>query len=245
MIGDIMNFDDVYIRDLTTCLLDTLEGQVTWINRFASGNVGVTVSFYYSLSGDERMLLDSFVDDVASENRKTEINTDPLPKGYVTLNNFQIKSDEFANPNVWLKTVVENDTEINKVLTKVRAVPIVATYNVGIMVNSEIDAWKCIQSITNTLWLYKFMYFEYNYMHIDAVMLQPDSSQIEINRDINMTSDDRVKKLTFDLEVHSYYPAYIPKELNESVVPKRTRWFNNLIITHSANNNNDTDKKTT
>jgi hypothetical protein len=32
------------------------------------------------------------------------------------MTSFNIKSDEFANPNVWLRMVVENDFEIRKVL---------------------------------------------------------------------------------------------------------------------------------
>ena len=69
MIGERFNFEDVFFRDLTVCVLDTLEGQVKWINRFTSGDVFVQVPFYYSLTGDERFLLDSFADDIVSEKR--------------------------------------------------------------------------------------------------------------------------------------------------------------------------------
>jgi hypothetical protein len=64
MIGDRFNMEDVFFRDLTICILDTLEGQIKWINRFSSGDVNVG-SFYYSMTG-ERFLLDSFVDDIVS-----------------------------------------------------------------------------------------------------------------------------------------------------------------------------------
>ena len=74
MIGERFNFEDVFFRDLTVCVLDTLEGQVKWLNRFSSGDVFVQVPFYYSLTGDERFLLDSFADDIVSENRFVELN---------------------------------------------------------------------------------------------------------------------------------------------------------------------------
>jgi hypothetical protein len=164
MIGQKFNFDDVFFRDLTVCVLDTLEGRLNWINRFSSGDVSVSVPIYYSMTGDERFLLDSFTDDVVSNSRYVDLNTDIVPRGHLTLTSYEIRSDEFANPNVWLKMVVENNEEIRKYLTKLRAIPITAKYDLTILLSSEIDTFKCSQAIMDTLWLYRFMYFEHNFM---------------------------------------------------------------------------------
>ena len=251
MIGERFNFEDVFFRDLTTCVLDTMEGQIKWINRFTSGDVYVEVPFYYSMTGDERFLLDSFQDDIVSNNRFVELNTDIIPRGHLTLTGFNIKSDEFANPNVWLRMVVEDTTEIRKVLAKVRAVPISVNYDLSILLSSEIDIFKCSQAIMDTIWLYRFMYFEHNFMNIDAVMILPDNNQIEISREKNLTSDNTIK-LTLSFEVHTYYPAFrrdrigSPSSIvtpskdgkvsdiydpNYIIAPKRTRWYNNLLKT--------------
>lgn len=235
MIGDKFNYDDVYFRDLTVCLLDTLEGQLKWVNRFSSGDVEVTVPLYYSLTGDERFLLDSFSDDVVSNNRLVEINTDIIPRGHITMTGFDIKSDEFANPNVWLKMVIENKEDIKKVLSRVRAIPITAKYDISILLKSEIDTFKASQSIMDTLWLYKFMYFEYNFMNIDAVMNMPDSSQITISREKNLTSDNTIK-LDVSIDVHSYYPAFIKDGDDVMVYPKKSKWFNNIIEARNSGN---------
>lgn len=213
MIGQKFNFEDTFFRDLTVCVLDTLEGQVRWVNRFSSGDYPVNVPFYYSLTGDERFLLDSFQDDIVSENRFIELNTDMVPRGHITLKGFNILSDEFANPNVWLRTIIENEKEIRKVLARVRAIPITVNYDLEILLSSEIDVFKCSQAIMDTLWIYKFMYFEYNFMNIDAVMLLPDSNQIEISREKNLTSDNNIK-LTVSFEVQTYYPAFRKDRLN-------------------------------
>ena len=218
MIGDRFNFEDVFFRDLTVCVLDTLEGQIKWLNRFTSGDVFVQVPFYYSLSGDERFLLDSFADDVVSENRFVELNTDMIPRGHLTMTGFNIKSDEFANPNVWLRMVVENEVEIRKVLGKVRAVPVTVNYDLEILLSSEIDTFKCSQAIMDTLWIYKFMYFEYNFMNIDAVILMPDTNSIEMSREKNLTSDNNIKlKVSFTVE--TYYPAFRSDRVNATGLP--------------------------
>lgn len=202
--------EDVFLRDLTICVLDTLEGRLNWINRFTSGDVNVEVPIYYSLTGDENFLLDSFQDDIVSENRYVELNTDQIPRGHLTLTNFNIRSDEFRNPNVWLRDVVENEVEVKRLLKQVRAIPITVNYDLTILLKNEIDIFKCSQEIMNTLWLYKFVYFEHNYMNIDAVITLPDTNNIDISREKNMTSDNTVK-LTLTLEVQTYYPAFLSR----------------------------------
>jgi hypothetical protein len=219
MIGDKFNFEDVFFRDLTACVLDTLESQIKWINRFTSGDVYVNVPFYYSLTGDERFLLDTFVDDIVSENRFVELNTDQIPRGHITMKGFNINSDEFANPNVWLRMVVENEIEIRKVLAKVRAVPITVNYDLEILLSSELDIFKCSQAIMDTLWIYKYMYFEHNFMNIDAVILMPDNSSIDINREKNMSSDNNIK-MTVSFEVQTYYPAFRKDRVNSTGYPR-------------------------
>ncbi len=226
MIGNKFNYDNVFLRDLTVCVLDTFEGKVEWVNKFTKGDVEVKVPFYYSLSGDERFLLDSFSDDIVSENRNTELNSDIIPRGHITLTGFNIRSDEFRNPNVWLRSVVEDNKEVKSLLRQLRAIPITVNYSVSILLKTEIDVFKCSQAILNTLWLYKFMYFEYNFLHIDAIVTMPDTKNIETVREKNMTSDNTIK-LNFDIEVQTYYPAFGPTD--KSMEPSRTRWYNNII----------------
>lgn len=220
MIGERFNFEDVFFRDLTVCVLDTLEGQVRWVNRFSSGDVPVNVPFYYSLTGDERFLLDSFQDDIVSENRFIELNTDIIPRGHLTMTGFNIKSDEFANPNVWLRMVVENEVEIRKVLARVRAIPISVNYELTITLSSELDSFKCAQALMDTMWIYKFMYFEHNFMNIDAVILMPDTNQIEMSREKNLTSDNNIQ-LKASFEVSTYYPAFRKDRISMTGYPSQ------------------------
>lgn len=207
MIGEKFNWQDTFFRDLTLCVLDTLEGEIRWVNRFSSGDIEVNVPFYYSLTGDERFLMDSFNDDIVNNNRFVDVNTDIIPRAHLNMTGYDIRSDEFANPNVWLKMVVENQDEIRRVLAKIRAVPVTVKYDLSILLASEIDIFKCNQAIMDTLWLYRFMYFEYNFLNIDAVMLIPDGTQVEIQREKSLTSDNTMK-ITLSIEVQTYYPAF-------------------------------------
>lgn len=214
MIGERFNYQDTFFRDLTLCVLDTLEGEIRWTNRFTSGLREVVVPFYYSLTGDERFLMDSFSDDVVNNNRFVDLNTDQIPRAHLTMTGYDIRSDEFSNPNVWLKMVLENQSEIRKILAKIRAVPVTVKYDMTILLASEIDIFKCNQAIMDTLWLYRFMYFEYNFMNIDAVLLVPDGTQVEIQREKSLSSDNTMK-ITLSFEVQTYYPAFRKPNLRD------------------------------
>lgn len=213
MIGITNNYNDVFIRDLTVCLLATLEDKIKWHNVFDSVTKEIRVPIYYSLGGNtERFLLDSFYDDIVSENRRSELNTDAIPRGHATLTSFTTKSSEFCNPNVWLIRLMENKEEMMRALTKIRAIPVKANFELIILLESEIDVFKCTQAITNTLWLYKYMYFEYSGMRIDAYMQMPEEHSIQISRENNLGSDTQIKA-TVNIEVHTYYPAYDEKQI--------------------------------
>jgi len=229
-INEKKNFDDVYFRDLTVCLLANLENKIKWTNVFESGPKDVDCKIYYSLTGGEDYLMDSFSDDIVSSERKVELNTDIYPRGNVTLTGMRVRGEEFSNPNVWLRMVVENQEEIKNVLGKVRALPISATYELNILVNSEIDIFKASQSIMNTLWMYKYMYFEHNFMNIDAVLIVPDDQQIEISREHDLSSTDE-KKISIQFEVQSYYPAF---NENTTAPARGTTWFNQIKYTQEG-----------
>lgn len=235
MIGDKKNQDDVFLRDLTVATLATLENQLHWVNRFSSGDVNVNVPIYYSMTGDERFLLDSFVDDIVSgdscgNGRYIELNTDIIPRGHLTFKSSVVRSDEFANPNVWMKRYDEEKYETKTYFSRVRAIPITVNYDLTILLNSEIDTFKCQQAFYNMLWMYKFMHFEYKFMNIDAIITMPDDTPIEMTRDKSMDSDNSIK-MVLSLEVQTYYPAYIDdnSEYEYNISPDRTKWYNNIL----------------
>lgn len=256
MIGEKFNMDNVFLRDLTTCVLFNLEGQLRWTNKFTSGDVNVEVPFYYSLVGDERFLLDSFQDDIVNSSRFIELNTDIIPRGHITLKGFSIDSAELANPNIWLKTVVENEVEVKRTLKKVRAVPITVNFDMEIILSNEIDVFKCSQCLMDALWIYRFMYFEHNFMNIDAVMLMPESNTININREKNLTADNNIS-MSVSFEVKTFYPAYEkdlpkgdynprsayditdyigkrPESEDKEAEPRRSKWYSNILKSRNS-----------
>lgn len=227
MIGKKYNFDDIFFRDLSICTLAMLEERLGWVNRFSDGDVQVDIPVYYSMSGrNDDYLLDSFQDDIVGESRKLDMNTDIIPRAHVTLNNWTIVGSEFANPNIWLKQVVEDKEEIRKVLTKVRALPIKANYSCTILLNSELDTFKASEAIMNALMFYKYIFFEYNFMIINCAATFPEENNIEIIRDFSMGGENELIKMEFNFEVNTTYPAWGEEQVWGR--PKKSKWINQL-----------------
>jgi hypothetical protein len=230
MIGKKYNYDDVYFRDLIICTLAMLEDRISWVNQFSSGPKEVIVPVYYSVAGarNDDFLLDSFVDDVVGSERKNRTNTDQVPRMHTYMNNWTKKSTEFANPNVWVRMTAEEkhkNKEIRKILTKIRAIPIKASFKSTLILNSELDVWKASEAIMNALTFYDHMYFEHNFIRIDAVATFPDDEGVEISREIGMEGSDLIK-LNFDFEVDTYYPA--ATENQKIGRPVKSKWINQL-----------------
>lgn len=225
MIGNRFNYDDVFFRDLTICTLAMLEDRFIWYNRFSSGVKEVNVPFYYSMTGKEDFLLDSFTDDIVGDDRKLELNSDIIPRGHITLTSWRYKEDEMANANQWVRMAKEDLDEIKKVLTKIRPIPITATYNCKIIVNNENSLWKASESYMTNLLFYRYMYFEFNFIKIDASVSFPSEKSITINREYTMDDQDLIS-LEFDMEVNTYYPAFVEEQVFGK--PRKTKWLNKL-----------------
>jgi hypothetical protein len=87
-------------------------------------------------------------------------------------------------------------------------------------------------------------------MNIDAVMLIPDTNQVEIQREKNLTSDNTIK-LSVQFEVQTYYPAYrnpiingkpnlyegTKSDIENMTMPKNTKWFKELQLIRSDKDN--------
>jgi len=211
MIGLQRDMDDQFFRMVTIALARTMNKSIRWINHFSpkndteTGRKRVSVPFYTSLTGDERFVLDAFVDDVVDT--RVTVNTDQYQRGQITFQGFSSSSDQFANPNQYLTQKSKINGTLRKIISKVKAVPVAINYDIEIQLATQNEVDKCSQKIMNLLYNYMFFNLDYFGIKIDAVLLLPDDKTIEIPREITMDSD-RKKFIKFSLEVHTYYPIF-------------------------------------
>jgi hypothetical protein len=197
----------VFIRSVGLSLCRTWSKKIRWINRFEDGTkIRVLVPYYLSLVGDENFVLDAFVDDITD--KRVEINTDQVPRAIITFENASLVSSEFANPNQYLSQKAQINNEIRNIISKVKAAPVRLNYKVEIKLASERDLDLCHQKIWDAFFNYKFFRIDYYGLNIDANFKLPDDTTIEINREDSLTTDQRYKKITYNIEVITYYPIF-------------------------------------
>lgn len=253
-IDDKYNYDDNFVRMTTIALCKVLATKVRWINRWSDGKkIRVLIPFYASFAGQERFMLDAFVDDIVST--RVELNTDQKQRGIITFKGGSQRDDEFANPNQFLSKETKINGEFKGIISRTKAVPITLSYDIMIKLDNEWEADTCYTKILDVLYNYRFFNISYFGLKIDAFFKLPSESGIDIPREINLTSDNTIT-MKFSLEVNTYYPIFqvitddheicdndeqidweflgVPKpdghEINiQDGAVKRTYWYHNLI----------------
>lgn len=200
------NAQDAFMRTCMVGLLSMLKDRVQWTNRFSHGDRQVTVPFYYSMTGDERFLLDLFVDDAAD--KRVELGVQTVPRGVLSLKQADIKMDEFTNPNVPLLLNRSVGGLEERVRVPTRPVPMKFTVELSIKVASERDFFVCWQKMVDTCWSYRYFTFEYDRAFCQAVVRKPDGIENTVQRDYQTVgSDDSSITLKLTAEVHTIYPS--------------------------------------
>lgn len=200
------NYDDNFVRMATIGLTRVLATKVRWINRWADGKkIRVLIPFYTSFAGQERFMLDAFIDDTVST--RVEMNTDQKQRGVVTFRGGSQRDDEFANPNEFLAKETKINDDFKSVVSRTKAVPISLNYDIQIRLDNEWEADTCYTKLLDVLYQYRFFTISYFGIKIDAFFRLPSDSGIEIPREISMTSDDTIT-IKFSLEVVTYYPVF-------------------------------------
>ena len=206
MINESYNYDDNFIRMSTLALCKTLGTKIRWINRWSDGKkIRVLIPFSTSFAGQERFVLDAFVDDVTST--RVELNTDQKQRGIVTFKGGSQRDDEFANPNQYLAKETKLNGDFKTIVSKVKAVPISLNYDIKIVLDNEFEIETCYTKILDTLFNYRFFNISYFGLKIDSYMKLPNDTGIDIPREINIGSKDD-PTITFSLEIVTYYPIF-------------------------------------
>jgi hypothetical protein len=204
-IGHQFNYDNVYLRMVTVALGRTLNKAIRWINYFKDEKKCITLPFNYRMFGQERFLLDSYLDDIVD--RRVELNTDIIPRGVITLSSFASVVDEFANPNVYIPKDCKIHDEWKRIITKVKAIPMQMNFEIEILLDNERDLWVCSEKIMMLFFNYFLFNMDYFGMKIDLVLVLPDDKTVEFPTEGDLTSDKK-KTIKFPLTVRGYYPVW-------------------------------------
>lgn len=204
---DKKNYDEVYLRNVIVGFLGFLKDKFNYTQYSEEhGMKKVNVPVGYSLTGQKRYILDAFYDDVP--NLRINGNTDSIPAAYIKLNSWNIKNEEFTNPNVWVDVTKELGEDIIEFATQLKAVPIKLNFSLELVIDNEIDVFKVWESYMRTIWIYKYFNFSYHRIPIQAVFNFVGDTDNQFVRDSTFGESNEMVKVEYPFEVHTFFPLF-------------------------------------
>jgi hypothetical protein len=225
------NTDDVLLRSVIVGLVNAFNYQIYYENIISdTEKQTVRVPFFYAFSGDERFLQDYFSNWSDCAPSWIEGNYDPIPRGSITLTGVNIQSSNQTSRFVRGFFVREKEGELLRYNSYLNSIPISMQFNVKIMTDTAIEAFKIQQEIFRVL--YKTLVFRVNFAGsvVPSQAGLPETYTTDKQFEYTYGEQNRIS-VSFDVEVETYFPIFDKKQEMfsgsriEKVVP-------NVIVTH-------------
>lgn len=206
------NTDDVIIRAAIVGLVKTLNNRISYYNTWADDDKRlVRVPFFYSMAGDESILQESFTNWNDCYPDFIEGNTDPIPRGTLTLQGTSVLSGNLTSRYVRGYYTKEVDGELKSYNSYINSIPIQLNLNAEIMCDTDIESFKIVQSCIEVL--YRTLVYNVNFegFMVPTQAGFPESYNSEKQFEFTYGATDR-NKVIFDVEVQTYLPIPDPTQ---------------------------------
>ena len=141
------NKDNVILRYVIVSLLAELKDKVYYFNRVDEDTlVKIPVPFYYSVTGNERFLLDNFLWG-AIEDGKAIGDYEVVPRGILQLNSMAIDSGSLTNKFVRSEFVKEYQGQLKTYMLETMFLPIDLSFGVTVVCSDNLEMLKVTESI--------------------------------------------------------------------------------------------------
>lgn len=207
------NTDDAIIRAAIVGLVNELNNKIHYENVWSDTDKRVVrVPFFYAMSGDERFLQDYFSDWSDCAPDFIEGNTDPIPRGQISLTGVSILSSNLTSRYVRGYYNEEVDGELKRFNSYLNSIPIQMNFSAEILVDTVVDSFKIIQSIISTL--YRTLTFSVSFkgFRVPTQAGFPDSYNSNKQFEFTYGVNERLK-ISFDVELQTYLPIPDGKEV--------------------------------
>ena len=207
------NTDKSIIRANIVGLVNELNQRIQFENVWEDDKVQVVrVPFFYAMSGDERFLQTYFSDWSDCAPDFIEGNTDPIPRGTLSLTGYSVLASNLTSRYVrgyYTKVV---DGQLKRFNSYINSIPVQLNFSAEILVDTSIDSFAITESIT--AFLYRTQTYSVNYkgFRVPTQVGFPDTYTIGKQFEFTYGNTERLK-ISFDLEVQSYLP--VVDEANE------------------------------
>ena len=222
------NKDDVVLRNVIVGVLATLNNKMWWYQQVSqTEKQKVQVPFYFSTTGDERFLMDMFMNTVSAggtDEQHAESVYNQLPRAILQLDGISIDAGSLTNKFVRaFYQRVQTDGTLKTFNSEVFMVPLKLTFTCDLYVDSNLDIFKGIQRTIEIFYKWNLFQIDIDGTRIPAVAGMPEDFAKE--RPIEFSFGDKKEwKVNYQIEVQTFMPIFKNEE-NGFVGPKNTEMF--------------------
>lgn len=211
---DNSNTQDVFLRNATLALLDTMNKKIV-IDLSRDGNITKhKVPVYYNFAGTGQFMQDFFIDvpDGCEYPDHAEGNYEVVPRGEVTLQSFAVKSEDITNPFVRgtfkQEDRDENDAKVmNAYSSRLRTLPMDISFEIKFITDNLNKTFKISEKILDFYYANVVAYFQYRGVRIPAQIKFPEN--ITNDKKYQFTyKDDTYIETTVAVKMETYYPSF-------------------------------------
>ena len=206
------NKDDVILRNIIVGVLATLNNRMWWYQQISqTEKQKVQVPFYFSTTGDERFLMDMFMNTVSSggkDSTSAESVYNQLPRAILQLDGISIDAGSLTNKFVRaFYQRVQDDGTLQTFNSEVFMVPLKLSFTVDLYVDSNLDVFKGIQRTIEVFYKNNVFQIDIDGTRIPAVAQLPEDFAKE--RPIEFSFGDKKEwKINYSIEVQTFMPIF-------------------------------------
>lgn len=201
------NKDSTILRYVIVATLAELRDKVFYYNRVDEDTLQrINVPFYYSVTGNERFLMDNFVYDAISEDKAIG-DYEVVPRGVLQLSSLGIDSGSQTNKFVRGEFVREAEGLLRTFSLDTNFLPLNMTFGVTVVCSNNLEMLKVTESILSKLYKTTTYSVDLGMFRVQASMAVPeDYSQDKLFE--FALNDKKEFNVTFDIEVKSFVPVF-------------------------------------
>lgn len=214
------NKDDSVVRHIIVGLLADLNDKLSFHRQVSNEErVEVDVPFYYSITGDENFLRDSFLFSTAQgincipDGEKADGNYDRVPRGVINMTSLNVDPSKLVNKrNEGFYAKLDENGTMQSYMAEFDMVPIVVGIDVTIVLSSQLDIFKVTEAIIKKM--YRSNYYNVEVGHLEEGLYRISSEYVvpddySMERPIEFTFGEKEDfRITFSLEVNSFIPSF-------------------------------------
>jgi len=201
------NKDNVILRYVIVGLLAELRNKIYFYNQVDEDVVSkINVPFYYSVTGNERFLLDAFLFG-ATENGEAVGDYEVVPRGVVQLSGISIDSGSMTNKFIRSQFVREFQGQLKTFSLETAFLPINLTFDITVVCSNNLEMLKVTESIMSKLYKATFFQIDLGMMRVQASLEVPEDYSQERLFEYAL-NDKKEFNVTFSIDVKTFMPVF-------------------------------------